>query len=227
METTLNKNKEGYGYCYTDLAEIHRYLEQNNLRYYQYIERIDGDDYIMTVPQELIDGKWFDWNVRKGCKVVNATLSGKSNPAQEQGSALTYARRYSLLMAFGLATEDDDAESLSVVKEATLEDAKEYVLTFGKHTGKKLSEVDKSYLVWLRENGKDEYLKKLVNLLAPLPSETDQKEILELIETVNSLLDATNTDRDVFYKHYGVTSNGEMSLDQLKDAVDKLRKKAK
>ena len=60
-----------------------------------------------------------------------------------------------------------------------------------------------------------------------MPSETDQKEILELIETVNSLLDATNTDRDVFYKHYGVTSNGEMSLDQLKDAVDKLRKKAK
>ena len=224
METTLNKNKEGYGYCYTDLAEIHRYLESNNARYVQRIERIDGDDYIFT--RRYIDGKWEEeW--LQGCRVVNATLSGKSNPAQEQGSALTYARRYSLLMAFGLATEDDDAESLSVVKEATLEDAKEYVLTFGKHAGKKLSEVDKSYLVWLRENGKDEYLKKLVNLLAPLPSETDQKETLELIDTVNSLLDATNTDRDVFYKHYGVTSNGEMTLEQLRDAVDKLRKKAK
>lgn len=224
METTLNKNKEGYGYQYTDLAEIHRYLESNNARYVQRVERIDGDDYIFT--RRYIDGKWEDeW--LQGCRVVNATLSGKSNPAQEQGSALTYARRYSLLMAFGLATEDDDAESLSVVKEATLEDAKEYVLTFGKHAGKKLSEVDKSYLVWLRENGKDEYLKKLVNLLAPLPSETDQKEILELIETVNSLLDATDTDRDVFYKHYGVTSNGEMTLEQLRDAVVKLKQKVK
>ena len=223
METTLNKNKEGYGYQYTDLAEIHRYLESNNARYVQRIERIDGDDYIFT--RRYIDGKWEEeW--LQGCRVVNATLSGKSNPAQEQGSALTYARRYSLLMAFGLATEDDDAESLSVVKEATLEDAKEYVLTFGKHAGKKLSEVDRSYLAWLRENGKDEYLKKLVNLLAPLPSEKDQKEILELVDSVNTLLNATDTDREVFYKHYGVTSNSEMSLEQLRDAVDKLRKKA-
>lgn len=223
----LNKNKEGYGYCYTDLAEIHRYLEQNNMRYYQYIERIDGDDYIMTVPQEKIDGKWFDWNVRKGCKVVNATLSGKSNPAQEQGSALTYARRYSLLMAFGLATDDDDAESLSVIKEPTLEEAKEYVLTFGKHSGKKLGEVDKSYLVWLRENSTDPYIKKCAELLKPLPSEEEQKQILELIDTVNTLLDATDTNREVFYKHYGVTSNGEMTLEQLRDAVMQLRKKAK
>ena len=107
MGTTLNKNKEGYGYCYTDLAEIHRYLEENNARYVQRIERIDGDDYIFT--RRYIDGKWEeDW--LQGCRVVNATLSGKSNPAQEQGSALTYARRYSLLMAFGLATDDDDAE---------------------------------------------------------------------------------------------------------------------
>lgn len=228
METTLNKNKEGYGYQYTDLAEIHRYLEQNNLRYYQYIERIDGDDYIMTVPQAIQeDGELVDWPARRGCRVVNATLSGKSNLAQEHGSALTYARRYSLLMAFGLATEDDDAESLSVMEEPTLEKAKEYVLTFGKHSGKKLSEVDKNYLGWLRENGKDEYLKKLVNLLMPLPSEEDQKEILELIDTVNSLLDATDTDREKFYEYYKVTSNGEMTLEQLRDAVVQLKKKVK
>lgn len=223
METTLNKNKEGYGYCYTDLAEIHRYLEQNNMSYYQYVERIDNDDYIMTV--KIVNGE--EKQPLRGCRVVNATLSGKSNPAQEQGSALTYARRYSLLMAFGLATEDDDAESLSIVKEPTLEEAKEYVLTFGKHSGKKLSEVDKNYLSWLRENGKDEYLKKLVNLLMPLPSEADQKEILELIDTVNSLLDATDTDREKFYEYYGVTTNGEMSIEQLRDAVVQLKKKVK
>ena len=134
MGSTLNKNKEGYGYCYTDLAEIHRYLEENNLRYYQYIERIDGDDYIMTVPQTIQDdGEIIDLPVRKGCRVVNALLSGKSNPAQEHGSALTYARRYSLLMAFGLATDDDDAESLTVMEEVTLEKAQNYELTFGKH----------------------------------------------------------------------------------------------
>ena len=223
MGTTLNKNKEGYGYCYTDLAEIHRYLESVGAWYYQYIDRIDGDDYIMTV--KVINGE--EQAPLRGCRVVNATLSGKSNPAQEQGSALTYARRYSLLMAFGLATEDDDAESLTVIEEPTLEKAKEYVLTFGKHTGKKLSEVDKNYLIWLRENSKDEYVKKLVNFLVPLPSEEEQKEILQLIDTVNSLLDATNTDRNKFYAHYNVTSNGEMTLEQLRDAVVQLNKKVK
>lgn len=224
----LNKNKEGYGYQYTDLAEIHRYLEENNLRYYQYIERIDGDDYIMTVPQAIQDdGEIIDLPVRKGCRVVNAILSGKSNPAQEHGSALTYARRYSLLMAFGLATDDDDAESLSVIKEPTIEEAKNYVLTFGKHNGKKLGEVDDSYLVWLRDNSKDLYVKKCVELLKPLPSEADQKEILELINKVNILLDETATNRDVFYKHYGVTSNGEMTLEQLRDAEAILKKKVK
>ena len=110
METTVTKNKQGYGYKYTDLAQIHEYLEQNNMRYYQFIKRIETEDYVFT--KRYIDGKWEDEAIQ-GCRVVNATLSGKSNPAQEHGSALTYARRYSLLMAFGLATEDDDAESLT------------------------------------------------------------------------------------------------------------------
>lgn len=106
---TLKTNTEGYGYKYTDLAGVHEYLEDIKATYYQYIETVEGNDYIMTVP--TIDGK--ELSPRKGCRVVQATLSGKTNPAQEQGSALTYARRYSLLMAFGLATEDDDGESLT------------------------------------------------------------------------------------------------------------------
>ena len=64
-----------------------------------------------------------------GCIVAEAKLSGKNNAAQEHGSALTYARRYSLLMAYGLATDDDDAESLnqSMLKEKTYHDQiKEY-----------------------------------------------------------------------------------------------------
>lgn len=108
-ETNLSKNKEGYGYKYTDLAQIHEYLEQNKMKYYQYVETTDGKDYIMTVP--IIDG--VEQKPRRGVQIVDAVLNGIKNPAQEQGSATTYARRYSLLMAFGLATEDDDGTSLT------------------------------------------------------------------------------------------------------------------
>ena len=49
---------------------------------------------------------------------MDAALVGIKNPAQEQGSATTYARRYSLLMAFGLASDDDDdAQSLTIPKD--------------------------------------------------------------------------------------------------------------
>ena len=122
IKTTVAKNKtakvetrngKSYSYQYVDIAQIHDYLESINAKYIQQIKRIDGDDYIMT--KRCFEDKWEDdW--LQGSKVVDATLFGTDNPAQKQGSALTYARRYSLLMAVGLATEDDDAQSLSKEK---------------------------------------------------------------------------------------------------------------
>ena len=116
---TVKTNKvakvgEKYSYKYVDIAQIHDYLESIGMRYYQFIDRLDGDDYIMTVK---VDQDGYRSDPIRGCRVVDATLVGVNNPAQEQGSALTYARRYSLLMAFGLATEDDDAQSLSTDKD--------------------------------------------------------------------------------------------------------------
>ena len=151
METILNKNSEGYGYKYTDIAEIHKYLEENGMKYYQEIQtsEINGFDYIMTY--RFINGEWEE-KPKRGCKVVDATLQGIKNPAQEQGSALTYARRYSLLMAFGLATDDDDAQSLTSNLIKTKEDAEKMVVNFGKYNGKTLKEIketNESYLEFI------------------------------------------------------------------------------
>lgn len=111
----ISKNKKGYGYKYADLAATNDYLESIGFHYYQYVETDErGIDYIYTVPVKVETGE--ELPARRGCRIAQATLSGKSNPAQEQGSALTYARRYSLWLAFGLATEDDDGNALTTKK---------------------------------------------------------------------------------------------------------------
>jgi len=110
MTATLKRNGSGYGYRYTDLSEIHRYLEQVGFRYFQVIETDGGDDFVIT---HVLDATGKELRKCRGCRV--AKITGK-NAAQDYGSALTYARRYSLLLAFGLATSDDDAATLTPIK---------------------------------------------------------------------------------------------------------------
>lgn len=118
-KATIGKNKDGYGYKYADMAKVHVYIDSIHGKYYQYTktDETDHNTYVWThrfpddvVPEEL--------DIR-GAMVVNATLSnGKQNPAQAHGSALTYARRYSLYMVYGIAVDDNDAEDLTIVQSA-------------------------------------------------------------------------------------------------------------
>ena len=224
------KSGNKYSYQYVDIAQIHEYLEENNMSYYQFIDRIDGDDYIMTVKVNA-EGK--ESLPLRGSRVVDATLFGNDNPAQKQGSALTYARRYSLLMAFGLATEDNDANDLNIIKEVTQEEADNYKLTFGKFKGKTLKEVQEEkpdYIDWLLDNSKDERIIKLIELATgkKMPSEEEQKETLNKLDEFNSLLnkyELLGYNRESLYAYYGVSSNKDMTLEQLTDAIEKIKKK--
>lgn len=220
-KTTVTKNKNGYGYKYTDLAQIHDYLEQNNMKYYQEIETApNGYDYVLTY--RYIDGKWEE-KPKRGCRVVDAVLSGIKNPAQEQGSALTYARRYSLLMAFGLATEDDDAQSLTRPTITSVEEAKAYKLTFGKYADKTLGEVPDDYLQWLFEYTKDENIRTACDYLL---KHVTQKDV-DMIAKLNNLIVDTETDYDSLVGYYGVSSIKEMNAKQLEEAVKHLEDKLK
>lgn len=105
MVSTVKKKSNGYNYKYAELAQIHEELENQDITYYQYIDYDPAADadYVYTVI--IKDGK--ESSPRRGCRVIIGH-EAKMSAAQAQGSALTYARRYSLLMALGWATEDDD-----------------------------------------------------------------------------------------------------------------------
>ena len=216
-----SKNGNKYSYQYVDIAQIHEYLESENMSYYQYIDRIDNDDYIMTV--RIINGE--EKPPLRGSRVVDATLFGNDNPAQKQGSALTYARRYSLLMAFGLATEDDDANSLNKPAEPSIntkEDALKMTINFGKYKGKTLNDIqdDESYLEWLFANSKDENMVKAVSLITGWETKTDDqmKEAVKLLTTIKDLMSAKNIFSEELIETFGKKSN-EMTNEELKEVI--------
>lgn len=118
---TIGKNADGYGYKYANMAKVHEYIESINGCYYQYTktDETDHKTYVWThrFPDDVLNTQLEGMSGLdiRGAQVVDATLSnGKQNPAQANGSALTYARRYSLYMAYGLAVDDNDAEDLTI-----------------------------------------------------------------------------------------------------------------
>lgn len=111
----VKKESKGYNYNYADLGNVTSYIDEIHGKYYQYTatDELDNKCYIYThrYADDVIPD---DIDVR-GVSIVSATLSnGKVNPAQAAGAATTYARRYSLYMAYGVACVDDDAESLTI-----------------------------------------------------------------------------------------------------------------
>ena len=218
-KNTIKKNKEGYGYTYTDITAINNYCMENGITYYQEVEtcEINGKDYIITYLTENEETKRY-----RGCEIVQATLQGIKNPVQEYGSSLTYCRRYSLLMALGLATEDNDAQDLTISTINTKEDALKMTINFGKYKGKTLNDIqdDESYLEWLFANSKDENMVKAVSLITGWETKTDDqmKEAVKLLTTIKGLMSAKNIFSEELNETFGKKSN-EMTNEELKEVI--------
>ena len=224
-KNTIKKNKEGYGYTYTDITAINNYCMENGITYYQEVEtcEINGKDYIITYLTENEETKRY-----RGCEIVQATLQGIKNPVQEYGSSLTYCRRYSLLMALGLATEDNDAQDLTISTINTKEDALKMTINFGKYNGKTLSEIqdDESYLKYLFNNSEDENIVKAVSLITGWETKTDDqmKEAVKLLTTIKDLMSAKNIFSEELIETFGKKSN-EMTNEELKEVIKWLEQK--
>ena len=226
MNSTIKKRTEGYGYKYTELADINKYCEANDIRYYQETEtcEINGKDYIITF---LIQNG--ETTRHRGCQVVDAVLQGIKNPVQEYGSSITYCRRYSLLMALGLATEDDDAAGLTN-RDPDPEAAKSWAFTFGKYKGMTMQdviEIDSQYVAWYLNNKAKEYDIKCYEILTgtKIPTEEESKAKQELMVRLNNLVTETDCDYEALKEHYKVKSNNDMTINQLKEAIAELEKR--
>lgn len=226
-----------YRSCEDIFEAVKPLLEKYNLILITTDEMINiGDRYYIKAVAKLVDVD-MPYEEFDECRAVNCItnvgwareeeVKKGMDGSQITGASSSYARKYALNGLF-LIDDTKDSDTTNVGEEPTKEDAEKYVITFGKYNGKLLSEVIKDS--WYKNyllGGNDEYIKKCIELLTgeKLPSDEEQKERLELMNEIMDLVDKTNTDYEGMLAHYGVESNVDMTIEQLKDAKEVLEKK--
>lgn len=98
------KNVSGFGYKYANLSQVIEAISEplwnEKLDFYQTVK--EG-----KMQTGVIDCETGDKIELVEFEVVSATIA-KSTDIQALGGGITYIRRYSLMLAFGLGVEDDD-----------------------------------------------------------------------------------------------------------------------
>lgn len=191
-KTRLSKAKPGYGYKYTELSQINELLEERGESYYQYTETFNGQDYIMTV-KIAQDGTASE--PMRGLPILTGNIVQKANVMQQLGAATTYARRYSLLLAYGLATEDDDAECLTEKKESKSTNIK------GINMPVETESINEPKLT-------EQHLNIIIKACANANTDMDAEAFWKKRYKVNNLADINDSEFDVMLKgmkcdHYG------------------------
>ena len=96
MAQVVANTSKAYGYNYASLSDIaNQGYEIPKMKTGTEYER----EYVYYFDKEI--NEWV-----RGAEIVIPEMKG-SNQAQKYGSALTYARRYTVLMALGLCCDDD------------------------------------------------------------------------------------------------------------------------
>lgn len=104
--TTLPKDKEGYGYKYTDLDTVisttKPILQKNGLGFMQMLSSLENNKSAITTRLFHVSGEW----VEDITPLPDVAL-GKTNAAQNLGAAITYMKRYSLCSMLGISSDED------------------------------------------------------------------------------------------------------------------------
>ena len=132
------------------------------------------------------------------------------------------------IAGFGIDVSVASAEEVQNAinnQELTLEDAENMIINFGKHKGKKIGELDDSYIDYLVNNSNDERILKAIELIKGIvkPSEEELDNRAWLLASIQTLEMQKNVDHSKALKHYKVNSDKEMTLEQLEDYEKRLK----
>ena len=102
---TLPKDKQGYGYKYTDLDTVISYLrpilDKYGIGFMQTLTTIEGKSGLTTRLFNA-EGEW----IEDTTFLPEVQLKG-TNPAQNMGAAITYMKRYALCAILGISSDED------------------------------------------------------------------------------------------------------------------------
>lgn len=134
------------------------------------------------------------------------------------------------MCGFGIDVSVASAEEVQNAinnQEPTKEEALEYTLDFGKHKGKKLTEVPKEYIEWMLGNSTNERIKKLIELATgiSIPDEDEQEARLDFINEIQQLSIEKDIDIEEIKDKFKVDSLTDMTTEQLIKCIKAMRKK--
>ena len=98
-----DKNKQGYGYKYATLDKVIAAIEKARAK-----TGIDYEQNISTGEDGAVSCQTYVFHETGEFLFFDPITVYGGRKAQDTGSSITYARRYSLQAAFGIAAEEDD-----------------------------------------------------------------------------------------------------------------------
>ena len=132
---------------------------------------------------------------------------------------------------FGLGIYIYAGEDMPEGYEISKEEAERIIVSYGKYTGKTLKDIakeDEKYLMWMvSQEGTKQSLKEAISKILELPTEEESKQRIALMNELNNLVEETNCDYEALKDHYKVKSNNEMTIAQLQEAINTLKKRVK
>lgn len=112
---TLPKDKQGYGYKYTDLdtviSTVRPILAKHGLGFIQSLTTTESGKNAVTTRLFSKEGEYLEDTI-----ILPDISMAKTNSAQNLGAAITYMKRYALCAMLGISSDEDtDAETQRIL----------------------------------------------------------------------------------------------------------------